>query len=183
MTSQITLVAALASNRCIGHQNQMPWHIPEDFAFFKQYTLGKPVIMGRKTWDSLPRKPLPERKNIVITRQASWQESGADTVHSLQAALNKLADVPEIIIMGGAQIYAEALPLATDMRLTEVHANVSGDAFFPAFPINQWRESSRSTHVSAKNGLVFDFVHYTRTDFLHQPPTTPVANTLKGIEH
>ncbi|MDN8582301.1 dihydrofolate reductase, partial [Eikenella corrodens] len=112
----ITLIAAVADNCCIGSGNAMPWHIVEDFAFFKRYTLGKPVVMGRKTWDSLPKKPLPGRRNIVITRQPLWQAEGAERADSLDAALAMLVDVPEIIIMGGAQIYAQALPLATDLR-------------------------------------------------------------------
>ena len=100
----ITLIAAVASNRCIGSGNAMPWHIAEDFAFFKRYTLGKPVVMGRKTWDSLPKKPLPGRRNIVITRQPRWQAEGAERADSLDAALSVLAEVPEIIIMGGARV-------------------------------------------------------------------------------
>ena len=90
---QITLIAALAQNRIIGNANQIPWHIPEDFAFFKRYTTGKPIIMGRKTWDSLPRKPLPDRRNIVVTRQNPWQAEGAEAAHDFQAALTALSAV------------------------------------------------------------------------------------------
>ena len=111
---QITLIAALAQNRIIGNANQIPWHIPEDFAFFKRYTTGKPIIMGRKTWDGLPRKPLPNRRNIVITRQADWQADGAEAVRDFQAALQACAGEREAVIIGGAQIYAIALPFATD---------------------------------------------------------------------
>ena len=158
----ITLIAAVADNRCIGSGNAMPWHIAEDFAFFKRYTLGKPVVMGRKTWDSLPKNPLPGRRNIVITRQPHWQAEGAERADSLDAALAMLADVPEIIIMGGAQIYAQALPLATDLRLTEVRLAIDGDAFFPAFDPAEWQEVERSSHTAAANGIRFDFVHYRR---------------------
>ena len=108
--TKITLIAACAENLCIGAGNAMPWHIPEDFAFFKAYTLGKPVIMGRKTWESLPVKPLPERRNIVISRQADYCAAGAETAASLEAALALCADMGEIVIMGGAQIYAQAMP-------------------------------------------------------------------------
>ena len=157
----ITLIAAVADNCCIGSGNAMPWHIVEDFAFFKRYTLGKPVVMGRKTWDSLPKKPLPGRRNIVITRQPLWQAEGAERADSLDAALAMLVDVPEIIIMGGAQIYAQALPYATDLRLTEVSLDVSGDAFFPEFSSDEWKEQLRETHISAK-GIGYAFVHYVR---------------------
>ena len=162
MSPRLTLIAALAQNRCIGIGNDMPWHLPEDFAFFKQYTLGKPVVMGRKTWDSLPRKPLPGRRNIVLTRQPGWQAAGAEIAATLEEALSRLQDEPEIIIMGGAQIYAQALPLATDLRLTEVALHIDGDAFFPALAAADWQEVSRRGEVSAQSGTAFDFVHYQR---------------------
>ena len=157
----ITLVAATARNGCIGIGNDMPWHIPEDFAFFKAYTSGKPVVMGRKTWDSLPKKPLPNRRNIVISRQPGLLLAGADVVPGLQDALAVCADAPEIIVMGGAQIYAQALPLATDVRLTEVALDVNGDAFFPPLAPEDWQEISREAQMSAQ-GIGFDWVHYRR---------------------
>ena len=159
MKQQITLVVATAKNGCIGINNDMPWHIPEDFAFFKAYTSGKPVIMGRKTWESLPKKPLPNRRNIVITRQTDYEAVGAEVVGNLQAAFALCTDVPEIIVMGGAQIYAEALPLATDLRITEVDLSVDGDAYFSSIDASTWQEVEREAHVSA-NGLAFSFVHY-----------------------
>ncbi|AUZ04358.1 MULTISPECIES: dihydrofolate reductase [Vitreoscilla] len=161
MTPLITLVVATAKNGCIGINNDMPWHIPEDFAFFKAYTSGKPVVMGRKTWESLPKKPLPNRRNIVISRNQNYVAEGAEVVDSLQAALSLCAQEAETIIMGGAQIYAEALPLATDLRITEVDLMVDGDAFFPSIDKNQFVECERLPHVSAK-GIGFDFVHYHR---------------------
>ena len=157
---KITLIAAYAARRCIGINNTMPWHLPEDFSFFKSYTTGKPVIMGRKTWESLPRKPLPGRQNIVITRQA-YQAEGAQTAASLEDALALCQGVEEVIIMGGAQIYAQALPIATDLRLTEVGLDVDGDAFFPEFSTETWQEASRENHVSAK-GIEYAFVHYVK---------------------
>ena len=157
----ITLIAAVASNRCIGSGNAMPWHIAEDFAFFKRYTTGKPIIMGRKTWDSLPRKPLPNRRNIVITRQADWQADSAEAVHDFQAALQACAGEREAVIIGGAQIYAIALPFATDLRLTEIALNPAGDAYFPEFSRDEWREVAREAQVSER-GLAYDFVHYQR---------------------
>lgn len=158
---QITLIAALAQNRIIGNANQIPWHIPADFAFFKHYTTGKPIIMGRKTWDSLPRKPLPNRRNIVITRQADWQAAGAEVVHNFQAALQACAGEREAVVIGGAQIYAAALPFATDLRLTEIALNPAGDTHFPEFSRNEWREISREACVSAA-GIAYDLVHYQR---------------------
>ena len=158
---QITLIAALAQNRIIGNANQIPWHIPEDFAFFKRYTTGKPIIMGRKTWDSLPRKPLPNRRNIVITRQNPWQAAGAEAAHDFQAALQACAGEREAVIIGGAQIYAIALPVATDLRLTEIALAPAGDAYFPEFSRDKWREVAREAQVSEK-GLAYDFVHYQR---------------------
>ena len=157
----ITLIAAYAAHRCIGINNTMPWHLPEDFAFFKTYTTSKPVVMGRKTWESLPKKPLPGRRNIVITRQSDYLAEGAETVSELEEALALCADAQEIIIMGGAQIYAQALPLASDLRITEVALNVQGDAFFPEFSPSEWHEAARETHTSA-NGTDYAFVHYTR---------------------
>ena len=161
MKQQITLVVATAKNGCIGINNDMPWHIPEDFAFFKAYTSGKPVVMGRKTWESLPKKPLPNRRNIVITRQADYVAEGAEVVGDLQAAFALCADALEIIVMGGAQIYAEALPLATVLRITEVDLSVEGDAYFPTVDANVWQEVAREAHVSAKD-IAFAFVHYQR---------------------
>lgn len=163
MTRQITLIAAVAANRVIGSDNAMPWHLPEDFAFFKRYTLGKPVIMGRKTWESLPKKPLPGRRNLVITRQTDFQAEGAEVFGSLNEALAACAADTEALIIGGAQIYAQALPLATDLRLTEIDLKPEGDALFPEFQAADWRECSRETHVSDK-GIAFAFVHWRRKD-------------------
>lgn len=161
MTPKITLIAAVAANRVIGSNNDMPWHLPEDFAFFKQYTGGKPVIMGRKTWDSLPKKPLPNRRNLVVTRQTGFQAAGAEVFADLSDALSACAGADEIIVMGGAQIYAQALPLATDMRLTEVALTPQGDVHFPEFQAADWLQCSREQHTAA-NGIEFAFVHWQR---------------------
>ncbi|MBF0803085.1 MULTISPECIES: dihydrofolate reductase [Neisseria] len=160
---KITLIAACAENGCIGIDNTMPWHLPEDFAFFRSYTTGKPVVMGRKTWESLPKKPLPGRRNIVITRRADYQAEGAQTMPGLQTALSACAADAEIIIMGGAQIYTEAMPAATDLRITEVGLKVAGDAFFPKISSSRWQEKSRETHTAA-NGINYAFVHYVRSE-------------------
>ena len=150
----ITLIAAVGENGCIGIGNAMPWHLPEDFAFFKQYTLGK-------TWESLPRRPLPGRRNIVVSRQSGYQADGAEVMPSLAAALAACAGEREIIVMGGAEIYRQALDSATDLRLTEVRLAPAGDAFFPSFDRGLWHEESRSSQQSA-DGTAFDFVHYRR---------------------
>ncbi|WP_239423376.1 dihydrofolate reductase [Snodgrassella communis] len=160
--NKITLVAALADNNCIGENNRIPWHVPEDFEFFKNYTMGKPVVMGRKTWESLPKKPLPGRPNYVISRQQEQQFSGAILCHSIKEAIHQLADCPEIIIMGGAQIYAQAMPLATDLRLTRIHVNVIGDTFFPAINANEWLQTESSSHISSKNNIAYDLQHFVR---------------------
>lgn len=162
MKQLITLIVAMDRHHGIGKNNRMPWHIAEDFAFFKRYTTGKPVVMGRKTWDSLPKKPLPNRRNVVLSRQANWQAQGAERVNSVQAALLLLQNEPEIVVMGGAQIYTEALPLSTDLRVTEVRLSVDADAFFPQIEPSEWQEMSRKSHVCAQNQIAFDFVHYQR---------------------
>ncbi|PIT19120.1 dihydrofolate reductase [Snodgrassella alvi] len=160
--NKITLVAALSDNNCIGENNRIPWHVPEDFEFFKNYTMGKPVVMGRKTWESLPKKPLPGRPNYVISRQQEQQFSGAILFHSIEEAIQQLADCPEIIIMGGAQIYAQAMPLATDLRLTRIHVNVMGDTFFPAIDATQWQQTESSSHISSKNNIAYNLQHFVR---------------------
>jgi dihydrofolate reductase len=162
MTSKVTLIAALADNNCIGKDNTIPWYVPEDFAFFKQYTLGKPVVMGRKTWESLPRKPLPGRANYVVSRQKNLIIDGAITVNSVAQAINQLAGCDEIIIMGGAQIYIQALPLATDLRLTRIHVSVNGDTFFPHIAADEWQMISSTNHRSSNHATSYDFQHFIR---------------------
>jgi dihydrofolate reductase len=163
---RINLIFARAANGVIGVDNTIPWHIPEDMAHFKQQTAGAPVIMGRKTWDSLPPRfrPLPGRRNIVVTRQADWQAEGAQRAASLQEAL-ALCEQPGVEtawVIGGAQIYAEAEPLAQRAVVTEVARDYEGDAYAPELDAACWRETQREAHVSAKEGLGFSFVTYER---------------------
>jgi dihydrofolate reductase len=160
----IALIVARARNGVIGRDNSMPWHLPEDLRYFKRVTLGKPVIMGRNTWESLG-KPLPGRDNIVITRNENFYAHGATVVNDLETALllaDSLADargVAEIMIIGGAQIYAEALPQVTRAYITEVHADIEGDTFFPALDVNGWKEASRENFSSCeKNPYQYSFV-------------------------
>lgn len=157
------LIYARAANGVIGKGNRLPWHIPEDMAHFKQLTQGCPVVMGRKTWDSLPPRfrPLPGRTNIVVTRQADWQAEGAHRAESLAEALAQCDAGKTVWIIGGAQIYAQALPLADRVEVTEIDQDFDGDAYAPALGA-QWAESARSRHVSSTNGLPFSFVTYVR---------------------
>ena len=161
---KLKLIYARAANGVIGLNNQMPWHLPEDLAHFKRTTLGCPVLMGRKTWESIPAKfrPLPGRANLVITRQPDWQAEGAHVVHSLEEGLTlALAHCPEgkdLWVMGGAEIYAQAASLAEEAVVTEIEADYEGDAFAPQLGAG-WQEVSRESHVSS-TGLKFSFVTY-----------------------
>ena len=151
--TRIALVVAVSRNGVIGRAGGLPWHISSDLKRFKQITMGKPMIMGRKTWESLPRKPLPGRTNIVITRQTAFQAPGAHVVADAEAAL-RLAEAEspeEIAIIGGGEINAMFLPLATRIYLTEVDLEVEGDTFFPQLPEAQWRETAREVHGQGPN--------------------------------
>jgi dihydrofolate reductase len=160
--TRINLIFARAANGVIGKNNAMPWHLPEDLAHFKRLTQGWPVIMGRKTWDSLPPKfrPLPGRTNVVITRQQDWKEPGAVPASSLAEALKLCGQAEEIWIIGGAQIYAQAEPLADRIEVTEIAQDFEGDAFAPQLG-SQWREAGREEHVSS-GGLKFSFITYNK---------------------
>lgn len=160
-----TLIVAYASNRVIGRDNDLPWKLPGDLAHFKQHTLGHPIIMGRKTWESLGR-PLPGRLNIVITGNACYTAAGAVVVPSLDAALAACPEGESPYIIGGAQIYRQALPRAQRVIATEVHAVVEGDAHFPEMAPDEWLETSRSASRT-ENGYNYEFVVYERTDARH----------------
>lgn len=159
----IALIYARAANGVIGKDGTMPWHLPEDLAHFKRLTLGCPVIMGRKTWDSLPERfrPLPGRINIVITRQPDWHQDGVQRASSLREALQLHEHHDGTIwVIGGAQIYAQALPLAQRIEVTEIAQNVDGDAYAPVLG-PEWTEAAREDHTSA-SGVPFSFVRYVR---------------------
>ncbi len=166
MTTELRLVLARAANGVIGKNNALPWHLPEDLAHFRQLTMGATVLMGRKTWDSLPPRfrPLPGRRNLVLTHQTGWQAPGAIAVHSVSEALalDVSAGVQPgpIWVIGGAQVYAEALPLASEAVVTEIDADFDGDAFAPHFG-PPWRVTAREPHRSS-TGLAFSFVTYQR---------------------
>lgn len=129
---KIAMIAAMAANRVIGLDNKMPWHLPADLKHFKAVTLGKPVVMGRKTYESIGR-PLPGRRNIIVSRQAAPANSPVEWVNSIEQALALVADMPEVMIVGGAEIYQQCLPLATRLYLTEIELDVAGDACFPDY--------------------------------------------------
>jgi dihydrofolate reductase len=155
--SIISLVIAMADNGVIGKDGALPWRIPEDMRRFKALTIGKPCVMGRKTWDSLPRKPLPDRLNIVVTRDRSFRAGGAVVVHSLDEALSRAGDVPEICIIGGAEIYKAALPHADLVHLTKVHGAIDGDTRLPPFDLNAWHETECEDRATAE-GLRYSYV-------------------------
>ncbi|OYT93535.1 MAG: dihydrofolate reductase [Burkholderiales bacterium PBB3] len=160
---QLHLIFARAANGVIGTNGKLPWHLPEDMAHFKRTTLGCPVIMGRKTWDSIPPKfrPLPGRTNVVITRQPNWQENGAQPARNVREALQFCEQNDHVWVIGGAQIYAQTLPLAHTAVVTEIAADFAGDAFAPVLG-SDWALSSREDHISAQV-LPFSFVTYRNT--------------------
>jgi len=159
MTKQITLVVAMDAQRGIGVDNQLPWHLPEDLAHFKRVTLERPIIMGRKTFDSIGR-PLPKRRNIVVTRNRDWSHEGVEVAGSLEEAIALAGDGPSSII-GGAQIFNEALPLADRMIVTHIDAVYRCDTFFPEIDPAVWRVSAREEHASSES-VAYAFVTYER---------------------
>ena len=160
---RLNLIFARSRNGVIGKDGGLPWDLPEDLAHFKRTTLGCPVIMGRKTWDSLPVKfrPLPGRANVVVTRQKDWQDAGALRAESLDQAVALCGEAENIWVIGGAQLYALAEPIAHTAVITEIDTVLEGDAFAPSFG-STWQESSREEHTAA-NGLQYRFITLTRT--------------------
>ena len=162
---ELILIAGVARNGVIGRDNQLLWHLPEDLAYFRRQTQGSPVIMGRKTWDSLPPRfrPLPGRRNIVLTRQAGLAIEGAEPAPNLDAALALVAEAPKVFVIGGAQIYAAAMARADQLMLTEVEREFEGDTHFPAWDRTAFDEVSRERHhAAAPNDFDFSFVTYQR---------------------
>ena len=158
----VSLIAALARNGVIGSGGALPWHLPEDLRRFRSLTIGHPVIMGRRTFEAIGR-PLPGRDNIVITRNRGFAAPGCRIAHSLDAAIAAAGDAGQLFIIGGAEIYAAALPLASRLHLTEIGADFEGDAFFPAFDRGEWREVSRESPPAGESAeLRYDFVIYER---------------------
>jgi dihydrofolate reductase len=158
---RISIISALAKNRVIGINNTLPWRLPEDLKYFKALTLGHHILMGRKTWESIG-KPLPGRTTVIITRGNYPAPEGVKIAHSLQEAIAACGTDEEIFFVGGAELYAQALPLADRLYLTEIQADVEGDAWFPEYDPAQWRESSRDRRHDEASGLDYHFVVYGR---------------------
>ena len=147
----ISLIAAMADNRVIGIENRLPWKLPADMKWFRKHTLGKPVVMGRKTFESFGGRTLPDRPNIVVTSDRSYAIDGATVVYSIDEALSAAGDVEEVMIIGGASFYEQMLPQADRFYLTLVHADVEGDAWFPEFDLAEWQEVERHDFDADEN--------------------------------
>ena len=162
---RLALIAAVARNRVIGRGGELVWRESADQQHFRRVTLGCPVIMGRKTWDSLPARcrPLPGRRNIVVTRNAGWHGEGAERAGSLAEALRLAQDAAKVFVIGGAELYALALPQADELVLTEIEAELDGDVFFPDWPRERFALAASEPHVS-DSGIGYRFNHYIRQE-------------------
>lgn len=159
----VILIAAVSENGVIGRDGDLPWHLPKDLKRFKKLTTGHTVVMGRKTFDSCDRKPLPNRRNIVITRNQNLKSDGVEVVHSLDEALSLTRSTDSVFIVGGSAIYEMALPLANTMELTRVHATLTGHVHFPKFENKEWRLVSSETHqADEKHDFSFTFQRFER---------------------
>jgi dihydrofolate reductase len=155
----ISLIWAMTDDRVIGIKNSLPWKLPADMKWFRQNTLGKPIIMGRKTFESFGAKPLPQRLNIIVSNDQDYQAQDALVAKSIEAALQSAEDAEEVMIIGGASLYEQTLPLAQRLYMTIVHAGVAGDAWFPEFDLSQWEEKQRLEHpADDKNPYACTFV-------------------------
>ncbi len=162
--SKISLIVAMAENRVIGRGNTLPWHLPADLKHFKRLTTGHTIIMGRKTFQSVG-KPLPQRRNIVVTRNEEFRAQGVEVAHSLQAALDMAAAEPEVFVIGGQRLYEAALPVAHRIYLTLIHARIEGDAYFPQVDASRWELTGEQTHpADEKHAHAMSFRVYERRD-------------------
>jgi dihydrofolate reductase len=158
----ISLIAAMAHHRVIGKNNQLPWHLPADLKHFKTITTAKPIIMGRKTFEAIGR-PLPNRQNLVLTMNPEWSAQGVTVVHSWEEAIKACDSATEIVVIGGAKLYQQTLPLATHLYLTFIDAEIEGDAFFPEWEKNEWIEINRVNHPADQNNAYsMEFVNFQR---------------------
>ena len=160
-TPTLSIICAMDSNRLIGRNNALPSHLPADLAFFKRTTMGKPIIMGRKTFESIGR-PLPGRQNIVVTRDRSYRFDGCDCYHSIEEALDGINNADEAMLIGGASLYQQTLHMATQLYLTQIHhAFEGGDAWFPAIDPEDWTEDWREDHeADDKNAHAYSFIRF-----------------------
>lgn len=162
MTHTLSHVVAMDRNRVIGYQGDLPWHLPNDLKWFKRCTVGKPIVMGRKTWESIGRA-LPDRHNIVLTRQEGYEAPGADVVRSLEMAMAVAGDAPEIMVIGGGVLFAETVSLAERIYLTVIDAEYDGDTWFPCIDTGEWNETFRESHpADADNPLAHTFLIWER---------------------
>ena len=163
---ELGLIAAVGRNGAIGKDGQMPWTLKADLAHFRRTTMGCPVVMGRRTWDSLPPRfrPLPGRRNLVVTRNPAWQAEGTETAGSLDDALARLCDAPRVFVIGGGELYAQALQRADLLVLTEIDADFAADTYFPAWDRRAYEEVAREHHTGEDSGWPYAFVTYRRID-------------------
>ena len=160
--THLSLIVAMDENRLIGSDNQLPWRLPADLAFFKRTTMGKPIIMGRKTYDSIGR-PLPGRRNIVITRDPEFSAEGCEIVHTIEAALEGCSDHDELMLIGGATLYEQTLDQVSSMYITRIHHGFSGDTWFPEFDVSNWKIAEQQDFdADADNPFSYSFVKYVR---------------------
>jgi len=161
---KISLIWAMAKNRVIGINNQLPWKLPADMKWFRQNTLGKPIIMGRKTFESFGGKPLPDRKNLVVTQDENYHADNAVVCHSIEQALQQVNDADEVMVIGGMSLYKQTLPIADRLYMTVVDADVEGDAWFPEFDLSDWDQLESHYHAAdEKNAYSCDFTILQRT--------------------
>lgn len=175
----VSLIWAMADNRVIGIKNRLPWKLPADMKWFRQNTMGKPIIMGRLTFESFGAKPLPGRRNIIISRNANYganlAEGEIEVYTSIESALEALKNTNEVMIIGGMSLYEQALPLANRLYMTLVHTEVEGDAWFPEFDVSRWEQSSRTDHDADENNpYPYSFITLDKTRHKEVPidPTT-----------
>ena len=162
MAAKVVLIVARARNGVIGRDNALPWRLPEDLAHFKRVTMGRPIVMGRRTWESIGR-PLPGRRSVVVTRDPAWRADGAEPVASLADALRLCGDAPEVYVIGGARLFEEAVAVADAAVVTEIDRDIDGDTFLPAFDAAQWIETAREPQGhGGPDRLPYAFVHYAR---------------------
>lgn len=178
------MIVAVAENGVIGRNNQLPWYLPEDLKYFKRVTMGKPIVMGRKTFESIGR-PLPGRTNIIVTRSTDYCADGIKVVNSVNDAIKLADDVAvldgssELMVIGGAQLYADILPVTDRLYFTEVHADVDGDAFFPAIIREEWKEVAREKFLAERpNGYDYSFVVLDRLKNSRRPVLPNVPNVF-----
>lgn len=163
MNHEISLIAAMDCNRLIGAEGSLPWHLPADLRWFRRKTVGKPVVMGRRTWEAIGR-PLPERKNIVLTGESGYKAPGATVVHDLQSALSAAGEDREVMIIGGGVLFADTLHIAERLYLTVVEGDFTGDTWFPLFDTAEWHETWREAHpADERNPWPYTFLIFERT--------------------